>query len=239
MALRFRDLQELFLHAVYLETMKKGGDFRFSDEFNPLPSLGIANAMSARCIGALLKNEYLENKKPPTQAFSFGTPQADVYEITTLGMEYVENQLGDDDEPNEFQPLGIAAARARDMLLEMSDTNDASSSNIPASGRTVPLDHNSANFQTGVENLEKAIDGLEKDESLSNELGPEKTGLVNVLRGARALLDNYKIGLELYIGTVISPLRRLQEIALEHPGATWGAFVSSALNAFLRLIERV
>lgn len=106
---------------------------------------------------------------------------------------------------------------------------------IPASDRVVSLDHNSTEYVEAIDKLELLTREFEADETLSNELGPERNGLVKVLKGARDLLDDYQIGLQLYVGVVIRPLERLKEIAAEHPAVTWGAFLVAALDALKSL----
>ena len=143
--------------------------------------------------------------------------------------EYVEisqgiNFLGEEDE-QDSQPSNETHTPLKDEEVE-----------IPASDRVVSLNHNSADYKKAIKTLDEVLQEFKKDHKLDNELGPEKIGLVQILQGARELLNDYKIGLQLAIGAIVKPLERLKEIATKHEGVTWGAFVNAALNAIQKLL---
>src|SRR3546814_474294 len=85
-------------------------------------------------------------------------------------------------------------------------------SDIPASDRVVPLDHNGPDYQRAIETLDRVRDEVRK----SNEIDPEdRDQKISVLEAAKRLLDSSQIHVQSFLFLILPPLYELARIFTE------------------------
>lgn len=78
---------------------------------------------------------------------------------------------------------------------------------IPASDRTVPLNHNQPDYQDAVAALDKVIEEFRNDHRLDNEDKERKDAISKFLEGGRRLLDGKEISVEEGEIWLVKPLK--------------------------------
>ena len=99
---------------------------------------------------------------------------------------------------------------------------------IPASDRTVTLNHNQPEYLEAVEALDEAIEAFDQDHCLDNELGPEKNVLRKSLEVARDYFRLKEINVRVGVALIVE---QLQYVAKKYENAIAGA----ALGQLFRL----
>jgi hypothetical protein len=105
---------------------------------------------------------------------------------------------------------------------------------VPASDRTVTLNHNQSDYRESVAALDGVIEEFRKDQCLDNELGHEKGALLLALEGGRKLLNDTEVNVRIGVALILEPLKRLVE---KYEQALVGALASAAISLFLKLFE--
>lgn len=126
------------------------------------------------------------------------------YRLTEVGIAHIEHKSGD-----KKSVLGMYHQFGYSWLHSALVNIFESHQEVPASDRTVTLNHNQPDYQDALETLEKAIEEFDRDHSLDNELGPEKGALRKSLEAARGYLQLNEINLRIGIAMVVEPLRYL------------------------------
>ncbi|MBI2235921.1 MAG: hypothetical protein HYU60_03030 [Magnetospirillum sp.] len=105
---------------------------------------------------------------------------------------------------------------------------------IPASDRTVTVDHNQPEYVEAVAALDKVIEEFVSDHRLDNELGHEKGALHQALEAGRGLLRDTVINVKIGTALLIEPLRRIAE---KYDSAVVGALAKEAIEKILALFN--
>ncbi len=117
------------------------------------------------------------------------------------------------------------------------DDVDLGSRNVPASDRSVSLDHNSAPYRQAIEALDAAISEAERSNSLGDLTAGERSSILSQLKTGRTLFDDKIIRISAY-KTVLEPglkwlLEKCADTAVGHAlTAAW-----NAISKLLGLVE--
>lgn len=103
---------------------------------------------------------------------------------------------------------------------------------IPASDRTVTLNHNQPDYKEAVAALNKVTEEFSNDHRLDNELGHEKGALLKALEGGRELLSDTVMNVRIGVALIVEPLKRL---ALKYDQALVGVLATKALDLVMKL----
>ena len=155
----------------------------------------------------------------------------DAISISIRGINYVEKQL--DKEGSllaEFSELrydffekhgGIPRNKHEDSTFVsegVSNSSSAVENNIPAADREVSKKDNIEAWDDSAKALNNAIEGIEGEKSLDNELGPEKQALLAALKASRELFEDTKIKVDIAIAMTLEPLKvaadRYKDVAI-------------------------
>ncbi len=109
-------------------------------------------------------------------------------------------------------------------------------SQIPASDRTVTLNHNQPDYQETVAALDKVIEEFRNDHRLDNECGPEKDAYLKFLEGGRRLLDDNEIAVSAGENWIVRPLKWVIEKFGE---GVLQVAATKALELICKLLERL
>jgi hypothetical protein len=109
---------------------------------------------------------------------------------------------------------------------------DQDSIAIPASDRSVSLNHNQPEYTEAVAALDKVIEEFRSNHRLDNELGHEKEALLSGLEGGRKLLNDTNVSESVAKALIVEPLRRL---IIKYDKEIVGAVAATALALFLKL----
>lgn len=104
---------------------------------------------------------------------------------------------------------------------------------VPASDRTVPLNHNQPECQETVSALDEVLKEFREDHRLDNEAKVTKDGILKVLEGGRRLLDGDEVSVEAGQDWIVKPLRWILDKFTQ--GALQAA-ASKALDLVLKLL---
>lgn len=175
-----------------------------------------ANALNISLIG--VKFVY-ENKKTIIESYKKYCP--DLYDDVVEFYVFLEN------------PALSSILTNSETQLQTHNSVDE----IPASDRSVPLDHNSGPYKNSIEALERIIEEFKNDHKLDNELGPEKGALLATLEAGRKLLDDTAIKLDIAVALLLEPLKILiQRYDQAIVGATVTVLATSARDLISKLL---
>jgi len=199
---------------------------RFVDDRSAPSALHIAGQLDeARnavelVIRELTKDRYVE--VVPPSGFSLPGFTASRYSLTRSGVEYV-NGFPDD----YYEGLIRSAGEG---VTEEDAQGDAIS--IPASDRTVTLNHNQPDYQDAVAALDKVVEAFRDDHRLDNELGYEKGALLKALEAGRELLNDTVVNVRIGTALLIEPLQRL---VVKYEKELVAALASAAIPLILKM----
>jgi hypothetical protein len=135
--------------------------------------------------------------------------------------------------PAEDAAIPSGQASAKPAVVGSAVIGSAIVGEIPASDRTVSLDHNSREYQDTVASLDKVIVAFRDDHRLDNELGREKPALLKTLEAGRELLTDARVRVVAAVTVIVNPLRILIE---KYHREIVGALAATALSLVLNLL---
>lgn len=103
---------------------------------------------------------------------------------------------------------------------------------VPASDRTVTLNHNQPDYQDAVGALDKVVEAFRDDHRLDNELGREKGALLKALEAGRELLNDTEVNVRIGTALLIEPLQRL---VVKYEKELIAALASAAIPLILKM----
>lgn len=124
--IRFAHLSEAYLYAIYQTTIRREGEFRYPQAFNPLPELDIKSGMLHKCLLGLIDKGFLKFRQDTSGAH-------DGYEITAAGLEHIEDQLGEDDDLPLADSI-LYRALARTTTADTTQVDNAGQPRQPGDG---------------------------------------------------------------------------------------------------------
>jgi len=148
--------------------------------------------------------------------------------------ESVEEEVDEQNRPIENAPEPV---RSPPLLLGSSSLGVNALGDVPASDRTVTLDHNGDPYKEAVAALDRLVGEFREDHRLDNELGAEKSALIGALEAGRKLLDDSTFNVRIGIQLIIEPIK----LVIEKYGpniveGTVSGFAHAAMSAVLKLI---
>ncbi|OEJ66566.1 hypothetical protein [Magnetovibrio blakemorei] len=171
-------------------------------------------------IGALSESYIKEIIKDLSSDEKVEYTQQKGYHITARGIREIEEAIFKENTfANKFYHGGS------DFLLAYQ--SDA----IPASDRTVSLDHNSSPYNETVAALDKAIEEFREDHRLDNDLSHEKGALLKALEGGRELLNDTEVNVRVATALLLEPLARIAEKFGDFVDENKAAIISGATAA--------
>jgi hypothetical protein len=158
---------------------------------------------------SLAKNSALAFVSGRDETKIYREPDARIIELTPAGVEWIN------DWPDETYDSYALIPKQKGPHKQ---------SGIPASDRTVTLNHNQPEYQDAIKSLDDAIKAFDEEHCLDNELGPEKSIIGDSLQTAKKYLQlreiNFRIGMTLIV-------ENLRNIAARFAKAVAGAAVKN------------
>jgi hypothetical protein len=263
-----RLLAETVLYILYLEAISDGGKLDQSTIKGRFPGVGITDTLLTFAINDLRQRQFVDNEYSTVgiEHFTISRNGYDYvrYRLTLTGSairdfsksyEWIlDEEVPGDDSPidNNITNPGFIPGTIGDISDDLADVvdlyeelNDLEGSSIPASNRTVTIDHNGDPYKEAISALEAVLQEFRKDHKSSiNHFDIEDRVLFKVLEAGRTLLDETEVYLETAENYLIRPLRRIIErydqaivgiLVVEH-GSEMLTAAKTALDAVLKLL---
>lgn len=228
----FADIKARILYGVYREVLARGDEVQFSsdDAKDRFVALSTSSHVTLKAIQSLLQEDMLE-----------GVPVS--FTISTRGLEEVDRQL---EEPfstmSRLKSDELASASSESPVVNDSSTTrvgavylDVPPAIVPASDRTVSLDHNGDPYRQAIAALEAAIQAFRADHHLENQIGREKNALLATLEAGRDLLNDTEVRISAVILTAVNPLKAL--LSRYQDAIATGVVEALAVETIERLCE--
>ncbi|MEE8563440.1 MAG: hypothetical protein V3S92_07435 [Alphaproteobacteria bacterium] len=261
MALRFKDIQELYLFDLYKETMARGGKCQVHIDWNPLASIGINYGLIEKCTVTLKENGFIIE----TINSEIGYDDFVLYEITGKGLDYIEEQI--DDEENPINSCDLDVAQHKAALIEFAPSSGPSEKIVSAGNE--PFEHEKSSIRSDEpharpeRNMEDentpaadryvsrsdnedawieaitALDDLISEADKSNDFGdlsdPEIEQTKAILKAGRKLFDQAKVRVESITTSLLPTLNWLKSHLDSLIVGTLSAVAAAAIIALFGL----
>ncbi len=213
---RFDDLQIEILHALWEAAYQPGTSWynTISELEANLPEY-LKSPAARVAIQALYRKGYLDNNNG-----RFG--------ITPEGITFIEQ--GSEDPESTVATLAKQSERP-----DGGPPTGPSNAVIPASDRVVTLDHNGDPYREAIGALDFAVTAFREDHRLDNELGPEKSILLQTMELGQQSLKETQVRVATVFTTVINPLKIVLD---RYKDSVAAGLITAGVDQLIPLIER-
>lgn len=248
-------LAEVILYVLYSEAITDGNKLSHPQVHGRLPYGGITDTLLTFAFNDLKQRQYVDNSYPQNgiEQFTISRKGYDYarYRLPLAGSAIhdfskspdwiLNNEASGDDAPvvDETVNPGLIPTNIGDVSDDLKEVvelyeelEDLESSSIPASDRTVTLDHNGEPYKEAVEALDKALEEFRKDHPQDNELGAEKGALLKTLEAGRELLKSAEIKIDVATTLLLEPL---QIFAARYERELVAVVATAAFDALMKL----
>ena len=202
----FKAIKDIVLCEFYNHEMRaQEGDVIQDSNLNHIYPRAIGYSIFNKSLTSLIEEEFV-NKN-----FSWEQNESS-YEITVSGLNYIDHHLRGFEADGEDIRLYLEDRKKwHEQYPSLRENTYRESDQVPASDRTVTLDHNSDPYKEATEALDKAIEEFREDHRLDNDLGHEKGALLKALEGGRELLNDTEVNVRMATALLLEPLMRIAD----------------------------
>ncbi len=213
-------LADVILAAFYREFISDGEKYVFEKWIAEVLQKKVSTNLISKAVEKLYHSELI------------GLQLGRGYFITTKGVDYIDQQL----DKNLLDAIVNKSPAVALHSLGADKLTDGGQVHLPASDRTVTLDHNKLEYKEAVSALDKVIAEFRADRLLGNKLGTEKGALLKTLEGGQELLKDTQVRIDSVLSLIINPLKILvARYEKEIIGGTIGALATAAITAIMKL----
>ena len=211
MPLTVEQVSVVLLYMIFERSHNTDGPFRLGS--GALMALVRPHKIGGSIVTAAISELRSDNR------INFSSEAGGVYEISAAGLKFVEQQLSD---LRSATHSALRALLIKPIVVE----------GIPASDRTVTLDHNSESYKEAVRKVEETIATLSKANDIGELLPGEQATAVSALTEGKKLLAAKELRWSSVQAFLIPKLRWIADKAA---GSLVGKFAIGAIEAIIRL----